>query len=647
MGTLGRWMWVVGWLVTGCLAVGWLAVPVAAQDNAECLDCHADPDLLREGEHRPGTSVYVSEEMGLGSVHEDWACVDCHVGVDVDHDWEALPPADCAGCHEDAADAVAGSLHGRQAAERGATDVPTCVDCHGGHDIRYVDDPESPAYRTNVPLTCAECHADPSFNERRPLARVSPLAGYEQSVHFTALQADENGATCTDCHEYHDLLRPNDPRSAIHDQNVPATCGQCHGEIQAVFERSIHGQALAAGELDSPDCVDCHGEHEIRGPDDPESMVYPSHVAETTCVWCHESERIVKRFGLAEGRRQTFADSYHGLAESGGSTTVANCASCHGIHDILPSSEPASMVHPDNLAATCGQCHPGAGARFAIGTVHVAPGVDNGEHAFVYWARVLYVWLIVGVVGMMAAHNGLDFVRKGRAPRLPRGRAVLRFTVGERWQHGIMAGSFLVLAYSGFALKFPDAWWATPFGWAGNGEVVRQWVHRTGALAMVAVCLAHLVYVVATRRGRGQLAAMRPRWQDAKDAAHMVGWYFNRRPDRPGFDRYGYIEKLEYWALVWGSIVMSVTGFALWFENQSLALMPLWMLDLATVVHYYEAWLATLAIVVWHFYWVMFNPEIYPMSKVWLDGWLSEEEMRHEHPKEWERLQRGEGGGAS
>ena len=85
---------------------------------------------------------------------------------------------------------------------------------------------------------------------------------------------------------------------------------------------------------------------------------------------------------------------------------------------------------------------------------------------------------------------------------------------------------------------------------------------------------------------------------------------------------------------------MTVTGFALLFENRSLMFVPLWVLDLATVVHYYEAWLATLAIVVWHFYWVIFNPEIYPMSKVWLDGWLSTEEMHHEHPLELQRLQR-------
>lgn len=621
------------WILVVCC----LAVRAVAQGDGDCLDCHADPDLVREGDWRPGTSVFVDEQAVAGSVHEGWACVDCHMTADVDHD-ERLPAVDCAECHDDSAEDVAVSLHG-QARAQGAVDVPTCADCHGTHRILYADDPESKVHRTNVPLTCATCHADPSFDQRRPLARVSPLAGYEQSVHFSALQRDEDGASCTDCHEYHALYRPNDPRSAIHDQNVPATCGQCHAEIQKVYESSIHGQALAAGELDSPDCVDCHGEHEIRDHLDPESSVYSARLSKTTCVWCHESERIVKRFGLPAQRQASYEDSYHGLADAGGSTTVANCASCHGIHDILPSSDPASTIHRERLPETCGQCHPGAGPNFAEGMVHVAQGTDNGEHVAVYWVRLGYIWLIVVVIGAMALHNGLDFARKGRAQRLPRGRAVQRFTVGERLQHGVMALSFIVLAYSGFALKFPDAWWAAPLTWAGDGEAIRQWVHRIAAVAMVGVCLYHLFYVGLSRRGRQQLRAMAPRWQDVRDAGVMLSYYAGRRAERPAFDRYGYIEKLEYWALVWGSVVMTVTGFALWFENQSLMIVPLWVLDLATVVHYYEAWLATLAIVVWHFYWVIFNPEIYPMSRVWLDGWLSEEEMKHEHPKEWERLQ--------
>jgi hypothetical protein len=201
----------------------------------------------------------------------------------------------------------------------------------------------------------------------------------------------------------------------------------------------------------------------------------------------------------------------------------------------MPSTDPLSRIHADNLPETCGKCHPGAGENFARGTVQVTDGVANGEHPWVNWVRRFYICLIVIVIGGMELHNGIDFVRKGRAPRLPRGRDYLRLSLSERLQHATMAGSFIVLAYSGFALKFPGAWWATPLTWLGEGESSRQFVHRVAATAMVGICLYHLLYLGLTRRGREQLWAMVPQWHDVRAAGQMVGYYLGRRPDRPAF----------------------------------------------------------------------------------------------------------------
>jgi hypothetical protein len=81
---------------------------------------------------------------------------------------------------------------------------------------------------------------------------------------------------------------------------------------------------------------------------------------------------------------------------------------------------------------------------------------------------------------------------------------------------------------------------------------------------------------------------------------------------------------MEYWALVWGTVVMAVTGFVLWFKMAATEWLgwPLWAVDLAEVIHYYEAWLATLAIITWHFYFVIFDPSVYPMNWAWLTGWI-------------------------
>ena len=139
-------------------------------------------------------------------------------------------------------------------------------------------------------------------------------------------------------------------------------------------------------------------------------------------------------------------------------------------------------------------------------------------------------------------------------------------------------------------------------------------------------------------KGRAMLAAMRPGAQDARDAVANLLHLAGLRPNPPRFERFGYIEKAEYWALVWGTVVMTVTGVVLWFENQSLRWLDKWVLDLATIVHYYEAWLAFLAIMVWHVYQTVLNPDVYPMNWTWITGRISEEQLRHEHGAEWERL---------
>ena len=112
---------------------------------------------------------------------------------------------------------------------------------------------------------------------------------------------------------------------------------------------------------------------------------------------------------MPSDRLVSFEASYHGLAAKAGSQTVANCASCHGIHNILPSSDPKSNVNAKNLANTCGKCHASAGKRFAITSVHT--GVNGTELAGVRWVRLFYLALIPSVLGLMLLTNA------GIAPR--------------------------------------------------------------------------------------------------------------------------------------------------------------------------------------------------------------------------------------
>jgi cytochrome b subunit of formate dehydrogenase len=108
--------------------------------------------------------------------------------------------------------------------------------------------------------------------------------------------------------------------------------------------------------------------------------------------------------------------------------------------------------------------------------------------------------------------------------------------------------------------------------------------------------------------------------------------------------RFNFREKLEYLGLIWGTIVMTVTGFILWFKTEWLQFFPLWAWDVARAIHFYEAILATLTIIVWHFYSVIFNPDIYPMSWAWITGDLTEHEMKEEHGLELEKIKAREKG---
>jgi cytochrome b subunit of formate dehydrogenase len=341
-----------------------------------------------------------------------------------------------------------------------------------------------------------------------------------------------------------------------------------------------------------------------------------------TCGRCHGDLRLADKYGIKAGQVSSYEDSYHGLASRSGKLTVAHCGSCHGVHGILPSSNPDSPINEEHLAETCGRCHPGAGSVFPIGKVHVDEG--DSEHAVIDWVRNLYVLLIFVTIGGMLLHNVLDLYRKTRAPR-PAALTVggplrLRMLPGFRAAHILMMMSFAVLAWTGFALTYPEAWWARPLLLWEESFSLRGWLHRGAAVVMILSIAVHLAHLMTSRAARKCIAKMRPSLHDVTELRERILWFVGRRADPPPAPELGYPEKMEYIALMWGVLVMAVTGGALWFENVVLRWLPKWTADLATVIHFYEGVLASLAILVWHFYFVIFDPVVYPMDAAWLTG---------------------------
>jgi cytochrome b subunit of formate dehydrogenase len=339
---------------------------------------------------------------------------------------------------------------------------------------------------------------------------------------------------------------------------------------------------------------------------------------------------------MPEDRLVSFDQSFHGLAARAGSQTVANCASCHGVHRILPSTDAKSTVNPKNLPITCGQCHPGAGKRFAITQIHL---IEGRESSGVAWVRSIYSVLIPLTIGLMLLHNAGDWLRKlirlrGGKPEpvehsTPEPRPALRMYPFERLQHAVTALSFIVLVWTGFALKYPDQWWARPLMIAESTQPMRSLIHRVAAAVFIAVSVTHLVSLVVSRKLRHHWLELMPRTADAAEAAGTFAYNIGLSKTKPARAPHGYVEKAEYWAVVWGAIVMAASGCILWANNLMLAHFPKNWLDVATSVHFYEAVLATLAIVIWHFYSAIFDPDVYPMDTVWYSGYSVRKHRDH------------------
>jgi cytochrome b subunit of formate dehydrogenase len=468
---------------------------------------------------------------------------------------------------------------------------------------------------------------------------AQPFASYQQSVHGRAVaNGSQKAAVCTDCHGAHDILPANDATSRVNKFNVPATCGKCHASVTTAFLESIHGQALARGNSLAPVCTDCHGIHTIKAPSDPDSSVSNAHLSTDTCARCHQGVRLTQEFGVAGNRVSTYLDSYHGLASQGGSVVVANCSSCHGVHNILPSNDPRSTVNPANLDATCGQCHKGVTQRFTLAKVHVdvdgGRSPDAGTRA-VRYVRRFYIPLILLVICGMFLHNSILWRAKLIARRRAQTHTVLRMTANQRRQHLVLLSSFFVLVFTGFALKYPDSWFASLLGLS---EHWRSILHRIAGVALIADGIYHVFYAALTREGRSLLRDLFPTWKDVTDAFATMLFYTGFRKDKPKFGRFNYAEKAEYWALVWGTALMAVTGIMLWAKVPVGNLFARWWIDAATAAHFYEAILATLAILVWHFYQVFFDPDVYPMNSAWRDGKMPYEHYKEEHELDTDTL---------
>lgn len=374
-----------------------------------CMGCHGRPDVSKvvDGET---VSLQVDDAVIQHSAHQGIQCVKCHADVSVQKDpvCEDSGPVDCSMCHEAEVATFETGRHGTLLA-RGNEDVPYCTDCHGEHGMRSQAHPQSPTFVRNVPALCGRCHEDDGVAAQAgdgPIRHI--VENYTMSIHGRGLI--ESGllvtATCVDCHTAHRELPADDPASTVHPDQVAATCATCHAGVYEQFQRSVHSPLITETEAELPACDDCHDSHTITRVDEGG---FRQQVLDQ-CGDCHEKVT------------ESYFETFHGKVTKLGTEEAAKCHDCHGAHDILPASHPASTLSTENVVETCRQCHPKANPEFATYLTH-ADHDDREVYPYLFYSFWGMTGLLVFVFAFFGLHTLLWFPRELVERMRKRGRS--------------------------------------------------------------------------------------------------------------------------------------------------------------------------------------------------------------------------------
>jgi len=216
-------------------------------------------------------------------------------------------------------------------------------------------------------------------------------------------------------------------------------------------------------------------------------------------------------------------------------------------------------------------------------------------------------------------------------------RYYVRFDLAQRIQHIILIITFLTLCITGLPQSFASMGWAQAvLGLLGGIDMARS-IHHFAAMILIFMLIYHLVTAVYDLLFSHSRAIL-PSFQDVKDAKQSVFYLLGKEEEQPRYGRFDFRQKVEYWALIWGTVLMIVTGLILLFPVQVTYVLPGVVIYAAKAAHGFEAALAFLSIVIWHMYNTHFASGLFPLDKTMFSGTVSEERMREEHPLEYESI---------
>ncbi len=526
-----------------------------------------------------------------------------------------------------------------------------CTDCHVGEQVRVI--PHQPV----TPVDCTRtCHLRSDAGIERRFSHENVAEMLDRSVHSprTLNSIEFNG----------DALLGEDQSRCLycHDEPVFRSPARVLSDINPVTNRTFDR------------CDTCHLE---QVPLDVQ--YYLRHVAarlaparstieqSQVCAVCHADSDVLAQFDLPNSVASYFR-SFHGKAALLGDESTASCIDCHTArrnpHLMVKNEDPGSPVFASRIADTCRttHCHPGADVTIAATAVHL--DLPTAAGTLEYLIAAFFIVITILTFGPSAAIVMLELLqlvvgrhRPGhhRVQQLTRallatreGRIRLkRFTVSQRAQHWVLAILFTLLALTGFPMKFADQAWSALVIDSLGGLAVARMVHHWSGIALVAGFVLHMLYAgwgllkeMSQRRRDGKRVTFvqavndLPMWMspvDFRKAAQLMGYLLFLRSEPPTFGRFSVKEKFEYIGVFWGTTLLGITGIMLWGEQ----IVSHWLggrwFNIAAIAHTYEAFLAVIHVGILHIVNVMFQPNVFPLSRATITGDTPEAEMAEGH----------------
>lgn len=610
---------------------------VLRTSDRECLVCHEKEDVFKTvGEEQ--VSMTVHHEDIQNSVHRDIPCVKCHSDVDPQRHrpCETVGRTDCSNCHAQIAEDYFQSGHG-QAYFQKDPNTPYCTDCHGKHSVLSHLDQRDKTYRSKIPELCGNCHGKLDHKASIKTKQGTVLVDYSASVHGQGLikKGLLPSAVCTDCHSTHFILNHDDERSTVNHKNLPATCATCHEGIFEDFVQSIHSPAVSKTSEKLPNCEDCHSAHKIKQIEQDQFMAEVTH----QCGDCHKdlaetyTETIHGKaytLGYLKAAKCSDCHGAHDIrkvddpnSRVGFNREVETCKKCHPDANRRFTGYLTHATHHDKKK------YPILYFTFWAMTILLIS-------VFTFFGFHTLLWMPRSYKHLKEKQQAAKIHKRYYIQRFTTGHRITHIFVILSFMGLALTGMMLKFANMPWAKFFAEI--------IGGVHIAGRIHRFSAVITFGYFIAHFLSLIKLKRRTKATwkeiVTGKRALWFNKKDLKDFIGsikWFLGLGP-RPEYGRWTYWEKFDYVAVFWGVGIIGFSGLILWFPEFFTNILPGWLINVAMIVHSDEALLAVGFIFTIHFFNTHLRPESFPLDPVIFTGVVPLDEYKEDRPAEYKYL---------